>query len=408
MDWLAEYWPALVVALLVILLVLRLLTEFLPRRSARRHTGDQRIRVVGVGGAGGNAVNEMVETRRGGVGYLAINTDSQVLERSLADRRIHIGDQATRGLGAGGDPALGRKAAEEDEDALRTAVIEADLVFVAAGLGGGTGSGAAPLVAAYARDAGALTIAVVTMPFAFEGSTRRRVADAALAELRPNVDTLLVIENERVVDLIADDTPLSEAFGHVNDVLGQTIRAVVDIMATPGLVNLDFADVRTIMRDGGIGLTGIGRAGGQDRAADAARKAIASPLLSVDLHGARGVLLHVAGSRQLALREVVRAAEVVREAADPEANVIFGATFDNRLKDDVRVTVIATRFPEDGAFATAVSAAPAATLGAAAAPTSAAAEAWTPASSVESGALTDTAEATTSTARQSRSRRTGA
>ncbi len=347
MDWVAQNWPAVVIAVLVVLLALRLLVGILPRRSAPRHTGEQRIRVIGVGGGGGNAVNEMVAVRRPGVEYVAINTDGQVLERSLGDRRIRIGDAVTRGLGAGGDAALGRKAAEEDEEALRAAVLEADLVFLAAGMGGGTGSGATPLIAAQARDAGALTIAVVTMPFAFEGSTRRRVAEDAVAELRPNVDTLLVIENERVNDVVADDTPLAEAFGYVNEVLGQTIRAVVDIMATPGLVNLDFADVRAIMRDGGPGLTGIGRAGGVDRAVDAARKAVASPLLALDLHGARGVLLHVAGSRQLALREVVRAAEVVREAADPDANVIFGATFDDRLKDDVRVTVIATHFPDD-------------------------------------------------------------
>ena len=366
MDWLAEYWPTIVVVVLVLLLVLRLATTLVGRRSAPRHTGEQRIRVVGVGGGGGNAVDEMVDARRAGVEYVAINTDGQVLERSMADRRIRIGDHATRGLGAGGDATLGRQAAEEDEETLRAAVQEADLVFIAAGLGGGTGSGAAPLIASYARDAGALTIGVVTMPFLFEGSTRRRVAEAAVAELRPSVDTLLLIENERVNDLVADDTPLAEAFHYVNDVLGQTIRAVVDIMATPGLVNLDFADVRAIMQDGGPGLTGIGRAGGPDRAVDAARKAIASPLLALDLHGARGILLHVAGSRQLALREVVRAAEVVREAADPDANVIFGATFEDRLKDDVRVTVIATRFPEDASMVGAPgAAAPAATSGAA-------------------------------------------
>jgi cell division protein FtsZ len=347
MDLLAQVWPWIVAGILVLLLLLRLAATLLARRSTPRHTGDQRIRVIGVGGGGGNAVNEMIEARNGGVEYLAINTDGQVLGRSVADRRIRIGDQSTRGLGAGGDATLGRRAAEEDEETLRGAVQEADLVFVAAGLGGGTGSGAAPLIAAYARDAGALTVGVVTMPFAFEGTARRRVAEAAVAEIRPNVDTLLVIENERVNDLITDDTPLVEAFSYVNDVLGQTIRAVVDIMATPGLVNLDFADVRTIMEDGGPGLTGIGRARGPDRAVEAARKAIESPLLGLDLHGARGILLHVAGSRQIALREVVRAAEVVREAADPDANVIFGATFDDRLKDDVRVTVIATRFPAD-------------------------------------------------------------
>jgi cell division protein FtsZ len=346
MAWLAEYWPAVVIAALVTLLALRFLVGFLPLRSSTRHSGDQRIRVIGVGGGGGNAVNEMVGARRASVEYLAINTDGQVLERSLADRRIRIGDEATRGLGAGGDATLGRKAAQEDAEALRSAVLEADLVFLAAGLGGGTGSGATPLIAAQAREAGALTIAVVTMPFAFEGSTRRRVAEEAVEELRANVDTLLVVENERVDDLVAEDTPLAEAFGYVNDVLARTISAVVDIMATPGLVNLDFADVRAIMGDSGPGLTGIGRARGPDRAVQAAHEAIASPLLALDLHGARGILLHVSGSKRLTLREVIRAAEVVREAADPDANVIFGATFDRRLKDNLQVTVIATRFPE--------------------------------------------------------------
>jgi cell division protein FtsZ len=356
MEWFAQNWPLVVVGVLVALLLMRVAVGVLPFRSAPRHTGEQTIRAVGVGGAGGNAVNELIGFRRGGVDYLAVNTDGQVLEQSLADRRIRIGDQVTKGLGAGGDATLGRRAAEEDEETLRAAVAGASLVFVAAGLGGGTGSGAAPLVAGYAREAGALTIGVVTMPFAFEGTTRRRVAEAALAELRPNVDTLLVVENERVLDMIADDTSLSVAFRKVNDVLGQTIQAVVDIMATPGLINLDFADVRAIMRDGGPGLTGIGRAVGPDRAADAAHAAIASPLLALDLRGAEGILLHVAGSRQLALREVVRAAEIVREAADSEANVIFGATFDDRLRDEVRVTVIATHFPE--AVATTAAGAP--------------------------------------------------
>jgi cell division protein FtsZ len=351
MDWLAQNWPYLVAALLVVLLVLRLLAGFLPRRSAPRHTGQQTVRVVGVGGAGGNAVNAMVGPRRDMVEYVAINTDGQVLERSRADRRVRIGDSVTRGLGAGGDAALGRQAAEEDAEAIRAAVAGADLVFVTAGLGGGTGSGAAPLVAAHARESGALTVGVVTMPFAFEGATRRRIAAAASAELAPNVDTLLVIENERVTDIISDDTPMSEAFQVVNEVLGQTIQAVVDIMSHPGIVNLDFADVRAVMRDGGSGLTGIGRASGPDRATDAARRAITSPLLDLDLHGARAVLLHVSGSSRLALREVISAADVVREAADADANVIFGATFDDHLKDEIRVTVIATRFPGSSADA---------------------------------------------------------
>jgi cell division protein FtsZ len=349
MDWIAANWPLFVIAALVIVLAARLLEELLSHRRRPRHTGEQRIRVIGVGGGGGNAVNEMVESRRPGVSYIAVNTDGQVLERSIADQRIRIGDRSTRGLGAGGNAALGREAAVEDEEGLRVAVQEADLVFVAAGLGGGTGSGAAPLLASYARDAGALTIGVVTMPFSFEGTARRRVAEAALAELRPNVDTLLVIENDRVTDLVAEDTSLADAFGHVNDVLDQTISAAVDIMAKPGLVNLDFADVRSVMAEGGPGLAGIGQASGSDRAAEAARQAIATPLLALDIRGARSVLIHVSGSEKLALREVMRAAEVVREAVDPEADVTFGATFEPKLRDEVRVTVIATRFPETAA-----------------------------------------------------------
>jgi cell division protein FtsZ len=359
MDWIAQNWPFIVVGLLAALIVLRFAVNLITLRSAPRHTGEQKVRVIGVGGAGGNAINEMVGTRQAGVEFVSINTDGQVLERSLADRRIRIGDQVTRGLGAGGDATLGRKAAEEDAEAIQAAVIGADLVVVTAGMGGGTGSGAAPLVAQHARDTGALTIAVTTLPFAFEGTTRRKVAETAVAELRPNVDTLLVIENERVTSLIAEDTPLVEAFGVVNDVLGQTIRAVVDIMSRTGLVNLDFADVRAIMHDGGPGMVGIGRASGADRAVRAAQGAIASPLLALDLHGARGILLHVAGSSRLTLHEVIRAAEVVREAADADANVIFGATFDDHLRDELRVTVIATRFPEQ-APAAASSAAPAA------------------------------------------------
>ncbi len=346
MDWVAQNWPFVVMGVLVALLILRLVVGYLPSRSAPRHTGQQTVRVVGVGGAGGNAVNEMIGARRGIVEYVAINTDGQVLEQSLADRRVRIGDQVTKGLGAGGDAALGRQAAEEDIEAIRAAVAGADLVFVAAGLGGGTGSGAAPIVAQCARESGALTVGVVTMPFAFEGSARRRVAEAAAAQLRPGVDTMLVIENERVNDMVSDDTPMAEAFHVVNEVLGQTIRAAVDIMSRPGIINLDFADVRSIMRDGGLGLTGIGRGTGPDRASEAARRAIESPLLDIDLQGARSILLHVAGSSRLALHEVVTAAEVVREAADPDANVIFGATFDDHLKDELRVTVIATRFPE--------------------------------------------------------------
>jgi cell division protein FtsZ len=269
-----------------------------------------------------------------------------VLDESLAPSRVQIGEQLTQGLGAGGDAEVGRKAAEEDADAIGRALTGSDLVFIAAGLGGGTGSGAAPVIAAQARAAGALTVGVVTKPFAFEGAARRRVAEAAAEELRGAVDTLLLIENDRVTELIADDTPMVDAFKVVNEVLGHTVRAIVDIMTVPGLINLDFADVRTVMRDGGTALTGIGWAHGDDRAVEAARAAIGNPLLDHDIRGARAILLNVAGASGMTMREVSRAAEEVRAAADPDAVIIFGAIFDDRLRDDLRVTVIATRFAD--------------------------------------------------------------
>ena len=347
MDWLAQYWGIVLGAILLGAFVLVEVVLSMRRRRPA-HTGERRIRVVGVGGAGGNAVDEMARGRIGAVDYVAINTDAQVLEESWADRRVRIGDQLTQGLGAGGDPAIGRQAAEEDRDALRASLEGADLVFVTAGLGGGTGSGGAPVVAALAKEIGALAIGVATMPFTFEGAKRRAIAEAAASELRAAVDTLLLIENDRVLNVIADDTPLADAFKVVNDVLSETVRAIVDIMAKPGLVNLDFADIRAVMHDGGAGLTGIGRASGTDRSVEAATAAIANPLLGRDVAGAQAILLHVSGSSQLSLREVVRAADTVRQAADPEANVIFGATFDDHLRQELRVAVIATQFRGDG------------------------------------------------------------
>jgi cell division protein FtsZ len=345
-EWIAQNWRVLV-AVAFALLVLFLMAVRYRRTTPRpRHTGERIIRVVGVGGAGGNAVDDMIDMRLDRVDYVVINTDGQVLEQSIAQRRIRIGDRQTHGLGAGGDPAIGRTAAEEDAESIRAALEGADLVFVAAGLGGGTGSGAAPLVAAAARELGALTVGVVTLPFAFEGPLRRSVADAAEIEMLSSVDTLLAIENDRANELVTDDTSVPEAFRMVNEVLARVVRGVVDIMTVPGLVNLDFADVRAVMHDAGVGLAGVGRASGDDRAVTAARAATTSPLLSRDIRGAQRILLNVTGSSRLALREVIQVAEAVREAAHSDAKLIFGATFDDRMKDDLWVTVIATGFAE--------------------------------------------------------------
>ena len=351
MDWLTQYWLYLVVAVGVVVLVVRLVVILLPKyREPVRHSGERTIRVVGVGGAGGNAVDHMIRAKQRGVDYVAVNTDAQVLEDSLAPRRVQIGAQLTQGLGAGGDATIGRQAAEEDAEEIAQTVAGADLVFVAAGLGGGTGSGAAPVIAAQARRAGALTVGVVTRPFEFEGIGRRKIADAAWVELKANVDTLLVIENERVVDLVGEETSMLEAFTVVNEVLAGTVRAIVDIMTVPGLINLDFADVRAIMQDGGMATAGIGAAVGPDRAVSAAQAAVTNPLLNHDLAGAGAILLNVAGASGMTMSEVKRAAEVVRSAADPEAMIIFGTIFDDHLDDELRVTVIATRLRGDFAY----------------------------------------------------------
>ena len=344
MDWLTQYWPYLLAVLLIGLLAVRLVT-MLPRfRQPTRHSGERTIRVIGVGGAGGNAINHMIKAKQRGVEYVAVNTDAQVLDESLAMRRVQIGAQLTQGLGAGGDAQIGREAAVEDEDELGRMVAGSDLVFIAAGLGGGTGSGAAPVIAKKAREAGALTVGVVTMPFTFEGAGRRKVAAEAEAELKANVDTLLLIQNEKVMGLIGEDTSMLEAFRVVNEVLARTVRAIVDVMTVPGLINLDFADVRSVMRNGGTATTGIGWASGPDRAVDAARAAVANPLLDHDISGAGAILLNVAGASNMSMREVTRAADEIRNVADPEASIIFGTIFDDHLGDELRVTVIATRF----------------------------------------------------------------
>jgi len=351
MDWLTQYWPYLIAGALLVVLVARVAVVLLPKyRQPVRHSGERTIRVIGVGGAGGNAVDHMIRAKQRGVDYIAVNTDAQVLDDSLAPRRVQIGEQLTQGLGAGGDAAIGRQAAEEDADEINRMVGGSDLVFIAAGLGGGTGSGAAPVIAAQAQRVGALTVGVVTRPFEFEGSGRRKIADAAEAELKANVDTLLLIENERVLSVVGEDTSMLDAFTFVNEVLAGTVRAVVDIMTVPGLINLDFADVRAIMQDGGMATAGIGAAVGPERAVVAAHAAVANPLLNHDLAGAGAILLNVAGASGMTMREVTQAAEVIRSAADPEAMIIFGTIFDDHLDDELRVTVIATRLRDDFAY----------------------------------------------------------
>ena len=302
------------------------------------------IRVVGVGGGGSNAVNRMIRAEMMGVEFIACNTDAQALLQSDAPHKIRVGDKITRGLGAGGDASIGQRAAEEDSEKVAEALRDSDMVFITAGLGGGTGSGAAPVIAQIAKEAGALTIGVVTKPFSFEGNRRKLVAERAAEELKAQVDTLITIPNDRLKDVVQKNTSIVDAFRVVDDVLRQGVQGISDIITVPGLINLDFADVRTIMKDAGSALMGIGRASGENRAIEAARQAIASPLLEVNISGAQGILFNITGSSNLSLFEVTEAAEEIRAAADPEANIIFGTSFNERLGDEVQITVIATGF----------------------------------------------------------------
>jgi cell division protein FtsZ len=302
------------------------------------------IKVVGVGGGGTNAVNRMVDAGLGGVEFIAVNTDAQALLMADADVKIHIGSSATRGLGAGADPSVGQAAAQESRDELKEALKGADMIFVTAGEGGGTGTGGAPIVAELGRELDALTVGVVTKPFGFEGRRRAEQAEVGIQNLRDRVDTLIVIENDRLLQVVEKKTPVTEAFRIADDILRQGVQGITDLITVPGIVNLDFADVRTIMRDAGSALMGIGVAQGENRAAEAARTAVSSPLLEQSIDGATGILLNVTGGSDLGLFEVNEAAEVVTGAADANANVIFGAVIDESLKDEVRVTVIATGF----------------------------------------------------------------
>ena len=302
------------------------------------------IRVIGVGGGGSNAVNRMIRAELMGVEFIAVNTDAQALLQSDAPHKIRIGDKITRGLGAGGDPGIGQRAAEEDAEKIYEALKDSDMVFITAGMGGGTGSGAAPVIAEIARDLGALTIGVVTKPFSFEGARRRLNAEKASEALRDKVDTLITIPNDRLKDVVNKDTSILDAFRVVDDVLRQGVQGISDLITVPGLINLDFADVRTVMKDAGSALMGIGRASGEGRAAAAAKEATASPLLEVNIAGAQGVLFNVTGGPSLSLFEVDEAAEIIKQTADPEANIIFGTVIDERMGDEVSITVIATGF----------------------------------------------------------------
>jgi len=302
------------------------------------------IKVIGIGGGGSNAVNRMIQEGLRGVDFIAVNTDAQALLLSNAPQRIRIGEKLTKGLGAGGDPVIGAKAAEESSEELAEVLKGADMVFITAGIGGGTGTGASPIIARLARETGALTIGVVTKPFTFEGARRRQVAEEGIEKLKGEVDTLIVIPNDRLLQIVDKKVSIQEAFRVADDVLRQGIQGISELITVPGLINLDFADVRTIMAEGGAALMAIGRASGENRAVEAAQKAIASSLLDITIEGARGVLFNVTGGPDLTLFEVNEAAEVIRQKAHPEANIIFGAVIDESTDGDVSITVIATGF----------------------------------------------------------------
>ncbi len=304
-----------------------------------------RIRVVGVGGGGGNAVNRMIDANLGGIEFIAANTDLQALRNCRAPGKLQIGDQLTKGLGAGADPEVGRKAALEDTERILEMLDGADMVFLTAGLGGGTGSGAAPIIASLAAEIGALTVAVVTKPFSFEGRRRMQLAERAIEELRGAVDTLITIPNERLLSFVERGTPLSEAFRIADDVLRQAVQGISDLITIPGEVNVDFADLRTIMKGMGMALMGTGLAKGENRALEAAQRAISSPLLEeTSIQGAKGVLLNISGGYDMTLHEVAEAARIISEAVDPDANIISGMVIDPSLEEAMKITVIATGF----------------------------------------------------------------
>jgi cell division protein FtsZ len=307
------------------------------------------IKVVGVGGGGGNAVNRMISEGLGGVEFITVNTDNQALMLSKSKTRVRIGDKLTRGLGAGGNPEVGRKAAEESADELYEVLRGADMIFIASGMGGGTGTGAAPVVAQIAKELGALTIGVVTRPFTFEGARRQQSAESGIEALKSQVDTLIVIPNDRLLQIASKNATLQQAFSLADDVLRQGIQGISELITVPALINLDFADVRTIMSEGGAALMAVGRASGDERASKAAEAAISSALLDVTIDGARGILFNITGGPDLSLFEVNGAAAIIKESAHPEVNMIFGAQIDESMGDEVRVTVIATGFEQSRA-----------------------------------------------------------
>jgi cell division protein FtsZ len=302
------------------------------------------IKVIGVGGGGNNAINRMIEAGLKGVEFVAVNTDAQALYLSKAEKKIQVGEKLTKGLGAGADPDIGKKAAEETADEIKRALQGADMIFVTAGMGGGTGTGGAPVIARIAREVGALTVGVVTRPFGFEGRKRNQQADSGIQALRDEVDSLITIPNDRLLQVVDKHTGFNDAFKIADDILRQGVQGISDLIAVPGVINCDFADVQTIMQNTGSALMGIGRASGENRAAEAARMAISSPLLETSIEGAKGVLFNISGGNNLTLFEINEAAEIIHQAADMEANIIFGANIDESLDDEVRVTVIATGF----------------------------------------------------------------
>lgn len=308
-----------------------------------------RIRVVGVGGSGGNAVNHMVESKMRGVDFIVVNTDAQALHHMTAKKKIHIGKNLTRGLGTGMNPELGKRAADETKEEIQQALKGSDMVFVAGGMGGGTGTGAAPVVARTAKELGALTVGVVTKPFSFEGAQRMRLAEQGIEELRKEVDALIIVPNDRLLATVQKETTLKDAFAMCDDILTQAVEGISNLITSPGIINVDFADVRAVMENSGSALMGIGVASGENRAATAAHAAVSSPLLELSINGAKGVLFAIAGGEDLGMLEVHEAAKIITESVDPNAKIIFGAIKDEKLKkNDLRVTVIATGFPASG------------------------------------------------------------
>ncbi|MBI4320456.1 MAG: cell division protein FtsZ [Chloroflexi bacterium] len=316
------------------------------------------IKVVGIGGGGSNAVTRMAQAEVKGLEFICVNTDAQALARAEAHRKIHVGDKLTKGLGAGGNPTIGNKAAEESAEELYEILKNSDMVFITAGMGGGTGTGAAPIIAQIAQEQGALTVAVVTKPFTFEGAKRRAVAEEGLVQLKDKVDTLITIPNDRLLQVVEKKTSMEASFRVVDDVLRQGIQGISELITVPGVINLDFADVKTIMAQAGSALMAIGRGEGENRAVDAAKAAIASPLLEVSIEGAKGVLFNITGGTDLTLFEVTEAAEIISKAADPDANIIFGAVIDAKLQNEVKITVIATGFDGRSAVVKPIQASP--------------------------------------------------